>query len=209
MPDEVTGSILTPSQRQMLRGERNDVSEATKRMTKTRIYERIGVALTDLELIIENVADDDLDLSKVSDKIEGPAPVWTLAALLFMWADTKDTVGSTAALTEGWEEREKPPKEKLQAQIFDGDVARGVRRVLKEDPPEQVVNNVDNTLTIELGPVLSELNNAELSDIPRTYLDQLFRAGKIDKETYADAVAERFEKMDSDKTDDMEFRPPF
>jgi hypothetical protein len=71
--DRPTHAILTESQRKLLRGDKDDLSEAAVRSAKSRIRERIEQSLLDLRLLFLELDND--DIANIFDTAEETTPV--------------------------------------------------------------------------------------------------------------------------------------
>lgn len=205
MGDQPT-AVLTKGQREYLQGDREPTQERTM---KTRVRDRVRASLYDLELILDALANGILSVEDLSIMIEGtdpddPIPMWTLPALLFVATQTTDTQTIGEALFGG----NSPPEVDRRCRLFDRAVESGVTEALVREDHDRAINDIDNTLSVEFGPELSELRNEDLPALPRDHLDQLLKEGKIDEETYVEAVKERFDRIESGDTEDMGFRSP-
>lgn len=176
-------------------------------MAKRRIRKRVLAAVDDVELLIR-ADSEEFDVVEALNEGRDDLPMWALPALVFLW--TRENKALSGDLEEFFdpdtlESNSAQVDMDRRASMFDIQVEKGVRAVFEFQPPDHAVTTLNNKLTVDLGPELSELAAGDLSALPRRRLDDLLRAGELDSETYAAAVKERYERMDEG---DLEPRSP-
>lgn len=211
-------SLLAESHREFLQtpGASNDVEYTRQR--RAEIRKRVREGIRDMEILVEAAAQDRIDLSTVMspglDKteaqksesdVEAPS-AWPLVALLFAWTEGHK-ITPTSLFSDG--QKHGPTDEiKQRTQMVDLQVQEGIRRAFEIDPPDRVVNEVENELEISLGPELSGLDDMDLAAFPKHILDQLHRAGEISSKEYANIYSERVERVEAGELDPKDPRPP-
>lgn len=197
--DKSTGSILTPSQREFLREQDDDArSEASARMTRKRIRNRLRLAPIDLATILRTLPDKDLDKAFLE-------PVYTeymrhdpkknisdaLGVLYLGSVATKDGQGirglDSVRTTQTF--KQSPL---IRTQSFENRAAKGIKNALVRRGLD--VNNVSVSVELE---VEGELTSAkrDLSEIPSTDMEQLRLAGEISEKEY---IREMNSRLDAD-----------
>jgi hypothetical protein len=199
-------ATLTNAQRAYLRGEK-DYKPSVENDIRSRIRHRISASIHDLGLIADAAAQGDLDVAESIGSDSG-APVWALPAILFLWTNSNKMAGLDLFSDEWDPEPEAQTDLNRRTEMFDTQTRRGIQTVLKADPPGQTITELNNELTIELGPDLTDVAEEDLPSLPRTHLDELLRKEEIDEETYAKAVKKRFDRVDGTRRVDVEVRPP-
>jgi hypothetical protein len=200
--DNTTAAVLTGRQREFLRGNA-DLGDRGKRAARARIRERLQAAFDDLRLILNSDVDgwqDDVE-EVVADVDAGC--VWPLPALLFLWtlehpmftdredfAEIMSNPGATVSTSEHMERA---------TTSFDSQVVTGVQAALEFSDLDRVPGDVDNELTVPLGPPVSEMTDEELAELPRSRLDFLFRRGDLGHERYAQVMEIKLDREDSDE----------
>lgn len=199
MGDDTTAAILTGEQRNFVTGDRDDLSDAAARAYRSRIRRRIAAAVEDMKILVENSDEGRIDLTQPLDE---DSPMWALPALLFLWAD--DNKVPTVLDTRPEEET---PQEKMdrRTQRFGLEAERGVEAALEFDSPGRLINGVESETSVDVGPELDAAEDRDIAALPRRYIDQLFRAGELDKERYAEVIEERFDRVEQG---DLDPRPP-
>jgi len=199
-------AILTSGQREYLRGEREPAQERTMR---TRIRSRLRQSLYDLELILDSIeadrfSSDEFELIVENTNHEKSVPIWTLPAVLFLFTKSTDiSVAETGAITGDGTASTMDRR----CAFFDRGVETGVQEAIQRDTSGRVIRTVESSLTVELGPNMSDLQDMDLATLPRAWLDQLLKDGVIDDDTFVEAVKDRFERVEERDTEDLQFRP--
>lgn len=68
MSGDEQGAALTPTQREFLRGDKDDLSDAAERMTRKRIADRLQFTITeDMPLLADAIQRGEIDPDKVTD----------------------------------------------------------------------------------------------------------------------------------------------
>lgn len=170
-------SLLTPSQRAYLRGDREDVSDGNKRAIRRRIRNRLKAGIMDCHMIVNQLPLDDIETGlqepEVSDgevyKPVGSA-VSSLAALVYLKARSY----------------EADPAQSIEVDIRHG-IADALGRLGVS------TQTIDVTIDIETGPDLADLADEDLAELSRDTLLQLLNAGEISQEDFAEVVLARKE----------------
>lgn len=184
--EEHPTAILTDAQRAFLRGEK-DYTRQGKSTARRRIQARIRAAMHDLALLTESLNSNEIGMIYAPDTGEEPAPAWPLAAFLYA---TRDNDIVPVDIRE--ERGSKPLPKKTydwRADSIAREVERGVSKAIaaRELTPARSVK-----CDIDIKPGLSLPDHADtLADLSRDELDALFSDGEIDRDTYADAMADR------------------
>jgi hypothetical protein len=208
-------SLLAQYQREFLQMETDGKETEYERQTREKIRSRVREGIRDMRLLVRASANEDIDLSQIMspNKNKTPAekhrggdaeapPAWPLAALLFAWTDGH-RVTPTSLFSD--EEPTGPESEiEQRARMFDLQVQQGVEKSLVIEG-EQVVNDVNNTLTVSTVPEISEMPNEDLAAMPPHIPEQLFQAGHITGERLQDISSKRFELVEKGEVDP---RPP-
>jgi hypothetical protein len=190
MSDE-QNAILTSRQREFLQGEGYDTGDA-ERMARKRIRDRVRAAIDDLQLLVQATADGTFDISSALD--DDP-PMWALSAFLFAWTTKNKAVAQDLRdFLDPTEEETAQTEMDRRTEMMNIQMERGVQTYLEFSYPDHAVRKVENSLTVDLGPELSELSPDDLAELPRRRLDALLRSGDLDDETYAAAVRERYDR---------------
>lgn len=198
--DNLPGALLTPSQREYLRGG-EPLNDAAERMAKGRIRDRLQITFDDLRLLLEaaeegeTVDTDDLDSVLADVPLEG---VWPLSALLFLWArqhpTSLDSLGNF--LTTGRMGGTLQAELDLVADSFNSRAEEGVRRALEICGSDHVQRGLRNELTVIREEGAAEMTDEELASLPRRTIDGLFERGDINSDRYARVMGLRFGRDD-------------
>jgi hypothetical protein len=188
--DQETGSILTPTQRDYLRGEKDDeFSDAQDRMTRGRIRDRLRLAFDDLCLVLNRGVDKNyLDVNSVLSEINDE-DVWPLAAMLFIWANQNPAdvngsdIGETMLHPAG--EGPLPPTVYQTQNSFNYQVREGVAAAFEVVRDDQPGIKVTNELSVSVGKSVSDMGADEIAEYPRRMIDHLFRSGTLSRDEYA------------------------
>ena len=197
--DQQTGSILTPTQRTYLRGEKDDeFSDAQDRMTRGRIRDRLRLAFDDLCLVLNHGVDDDrIDVNTVLSEVDEDR-MWPLATMLFLWADQNPAEINAGDLDETTlhPAGESPlpgtisqTEDSFNQQVIDG-VAAAFELVRDEQPGVKVANE----LSVSGGKSFSDMGPDELAEYPRRTVDRLFRSGTLSRDEYAHVMEKKLGK---------------
>jgi hypothetical protein len=179
MADDRPASVLTDAQRAYLRGEK-DYRPAVERDLQSRLRKRVRAAVEDLALLVET----DREQFDVVDALSGDEqpPMWALPALLFLWTDqNRITAASELSDPDSPNPREEMH---LRADAFDQQVNKGVLSALEFHPPDHAVTEMQNSLTVDIGPPVDDITPEELVEFNSEFVDTLWRSGEIDDETY-------------------------
>lgn len=192
-----TGSILTPSQREFLREQDDDArSDASARMTKKRIRNRLGLASVDLATILRRLPDKDLDkafLEPVHTEYMRHDPKKNISdALGVLYLGSVTTEGSQGI--RGLDSVRTPQTFKqsplIRTQPFENRAGKGIKNALTRRGVD--VKNVSVSVEIEVeGELTSE--KIDLSEIPSADLEQLRLADEISEKEYIREMNSRFD----------------
>lgn len=184
-----TGSILTPSQREFLREQDDDErSEASARMTRKRIRNRLGLASIDLATILRKFPDKDLDKAFSE-------PVYTeymrhdpkknisdaLGVLYLGSVATEDGQG-IRGLSSVRTEKKFKQSPLMRTQSFENRAAKGIKDALTRRGVD--IKNISVSVDIEIEGELASVEERNLYDIPDSDLKRLRLAGEISEKEY-------------------------
>ncbi len=184
---ELTGSILTPSQREFLmHGPKEGQSAASIRMRKSRIRDRLGAAMVDFSVLLTS---DQLDIedfdSAFAERVDvqfPPVPAELLQeaiGVLFLGAM------AVSPATEDVEDEVEAAVDR-----FGGQVLEGIERALARRGEEVTASSID--LEIAIDPVDPPEDSKPLYELPADQLE-LLRLGKyISEAEYAEAMGQRY-----------------
>ena len=171
------GAVLTPSQREYLRGE-SDIESQTdrERMTRARIRERIRAAIADFSLLLEATDPDELHqaLDLIEQKeahLEEGVAGGLIDGVAFMFA-------ANAAAYRG--------NEITDSDMYGPLIAEGIRRACRH--ADIAVDRVGVDIEIEGVAPLEEFDIADLADMPLSALRQRYLAGLISEEQFDRAL---------------------
>ena len=176
---ERTNSVLTESQRKHLR--EGGGANATIRMARKRIRERLQASIFDYSLILNALPLEDIDeaLSDEDPPMSVELPVASalpdVIALLYLVDRDAELKGPY----EGWRMENK--------------VEAGIHRALTRRLGVEV-KSIDVDITIKRGADLHDLADGPLDELPEATLRQLFFARVISAEQYDAAVQSRTPK---------------
>lgn len=195
MPPQV-GAILTPSQREYLRGK-SDIEEESdrERMTRSRIRSRIRAGVQDFALVLERLDLEDIKKAfetPAQDEVEVEYGLESMIALVYLFYMDIDK--------PGWVASEDLFEKRIESAI-----------VLALNQVGESANNVDVGIEVARGDPLDDLLGKGIQELSLTELDQLHRAKKIDREAYVDEIIRRREGTLSSEAiesrDDTERQP--
>ena len=174
---------------------------------RTRIRQRLRASFDDLELLLDAFDEgvfsvEELDRVVEWDEKGDPLQLWTLPALLFLFTRTSSKTGTQSGLfsdSTGRSELE------VRCGLFDTAAESGVKEVIERENRDEAIEDIDNKLTVELGPDLAELKDEDLPTLPEEYLNQLLVSGEIDEQTYGEAVKERFKRAENGDVESLKF----
>lgn len=181
---ELPASVLTPSQREYLRGEQK-TSDSAERAIKARIRNRLQASIFDLQLIIEALELEDIDtaLSEPDwyDLELGSTPPVTnrmpaLPALLYLYHREDER----EADTDGWRTQR--------------DVKRGIEMALTRMGVGYDRLEVD--INIVRAGDLESLAEGDLAERSREQLRQMLFEGYIDEIEFSQAIAAQEEGIE-------------
>lgn len=187
--DELPASVLTPSQRQYLRGERN-VTDSAERAIRSRIRNRLQASVFDLQLIVDSFSLEDIDrgLSEPDwyDFEPGSTPPVTncmpaLPALLYLYHRRDEQEADRA---DGWRTQ--------------NDVEHGIEMALTRMGVGYDQLEVD--INIVRADDLESLAEGDLAERSRKQLRQMLFADIIDEVEFSQAIAARQERLEEDGT---------
>lgn len=184
--DDLTGSILTPSQREFLRFDPGEeMSPAAKRMTRSRIRTRLGAGIVDLSIILDS---DYLDLDDIEMAFTEPVDVdyppkptdiiKEAIAILFLGSLVDDDQFSS----EDSDGTTSPHK-------FEQHLEAGIERALNRRGHS--VYDCSAEIEIEIEGALSSEDSTELYRLPADRIARLHLANEISEEEYLTAVVKR------------------
>lgn len=175
-------SILTPDQRDWLRGERDDIEPggASERMMKSRIRTRLRMGIVDCYLILRRLDPEDIQTALQVDRddfILFDNGVKAAMGILFL-----------SFLKRG-EGRDQPELWRFAEDSFEERAKQGIRMALNQ--LGENVERVNVTVEIERGEDFGELDMDKLGQYSSDTLFQALNAGVITEEQFADAIKAR------------------
>lgn len=169
-------SVLTPSQRDYLAGER-DPAPAAERAIRSRIRNRLRASVFDYSNIFHNLSFEDIDAAftepdelQPSVKLHHASAIGDIVALLFLVE--RESEFSESAPYPGWRMED----------LVEGGVSRALNRL------GESYESVDVSVTIERGEPLEELAEQELTELSHDQLRQLLFSGEITNDEFAQAT---------------------
>jgi len=204
-------SILTASQREYLRGEKEPTHE---RIMRTRIRERVRAGIRDLALLIEKMSDEDIEQTfdpktihqQTARRNDNDVPMWALPGFLYAATPEGETRSASDLFSDEVDGLSTSSCE-LQTSLTERVIKFGIEEVIFQR--ENAVASVESSVSVSHERTvldLDDLDTSELALLPRARLDRLARAGELDAETYGEALFERFKQIEDGNIDDMEFR---
>lgn len=183
-------ALLTPRQREILRGDEN-ITDRAHRSARARIRERLQASIFDLRLLVSSFPLKDLDKALAEpDDYElkpGTSPpventMHVLPALLYLYHREREV--DVENQPDGWR--------------TSSDVERGIKKALTRMGVGYEDINVE--IHVERADELESLAEQELESHSRDQLLQLYQAGMID---FDDVVeAETAKQQNRDETDE-------
>ncbi|MFC6725085.1 hypothetical protein ACFQE1_12020 [Halobium palmae] len=145
--------------------------------------------MQDISLIARGAPDEELRkvFGTAGDQSD-QAPLWPLAALLYA-AQTGDVV----TLEEGTVGMEPDPTRDKRADEMEYHIERGIALAISARDGV-AVESVDASIEVVRGDEFDSLTTADLPDLDRNVLEQLFMAGRISEEQFDEANKIRIER---------------
>jgi len=177
IPDDRPSALLTPRQRDALRGE-SDLSERGERAARARIRKRLHASIFDLQLITSTLPLKDLDkaLSEPEEYESKPGSspplknaLFTLPALMYL--SNRHSEPTANGQPDGW-----------QTALT---VEHGIELALTRMGVGY--DSIDVEIQVERAESLEELAEGDLASYSPDRLTQLHRAGVIDSDQFAQA----------------------
>jgi len=176
--DDLTGSVLTPSQRQFLRfGPEEDMTEASQRMTRSRIRKRLGAAMVDFSIL---VASDHFEIDDIS------AALSSTVDIEFSPKPTKLVQEAIAVLYLGTVLNTDEP---VNVADFEKICESGIERA--EIRAGNLPKSIQVTIEREIEGEMEPDEEPELFELPVDKLDQLRLANRISEEEFIAAIVAR------------------
>jgi hypothetical protein len=121
--EERASALLTPSQREFLRGEKEEIGDRAKRANRSQIRQRIKHSLVDLHLLNEQLAERDLEqVSESFEVVPLKAAISESVAFLYRIAGSHpEKLDPGRAINEGIEKALKQEVESLYQRLAEGD----------------------------------------------------------------------------------------
>ena len=183
MSDEEISALLTPGQRDYLRGESDiEPGSANERAVRNRIRNRLRQSISDLAIINEHLEPRDLEQAfDLIDLIDFSVPISLLLDIysrvkLDQVDENRGTVPSDEAI-DGFEAI-------YAGALRDLYIKRGY-----------AVEEISVDIDVELGENIDEVAETELSQLPNRQIIQLFEAGEIDRYEFIDALESEEDEM--------------
>lgn len=183
--DDPPASVLTGAQREYLFGKR-ELEGGSERAVKRRIRQRVRVALWDLSLLARVYPNEEIEKIRPNTG-ESTHPTEALASMLYRLQP------ENGAIAEDVHKDEDPTGRDRRAAWVEGDVSRGIEKVIKQR--EGVDAEVETTITVERGESLEALAERDLAELSRDELDTLLYTGTITREEYAEANERRLNRQ--------------
>lgn len=183
--DGPPAALLTPTNREYLRGEK-ELDGAAERALRSRIRKRIQAGLRDFSIILDRLADDDLD-KVFSESVE------TRGGSQMPISDTISRVIAVLylGLPRGDDDPRKPDDDPVATVI-----ATGIERALTRRGG--AVASVSVEVDVELRDDLSEIAEKDLTELSTDVLEQLLFADEITPTEFANATLENEQDDDQD-----------
>jgi hypothetical protein len=177
IPDDRPSALLTPRQRDALRGE-SDLSARGERAARARIRDRLQASIFDLQLIASTLPLEDLDtaLSEPDQYESNPDTQPPLTNALptlpeIVYLRYRDTAHAAEGQHDGW-----------QTAVA---VERGIESALTRMGIGY--DSIDVDIHVERAENLEELADGDLASYSPDRLTQLHRAGLIDGDQFSQA----------------------
>jgi hypothetical protein len=177
IPDDRPSALLTPRQRDALRGE-SDLNARGERAARARIRERLQASIFDLQLIASTLPLDDLDkaLSEPEEYESKPGTqppmtnaLHTLPEMVYL--SYRDSGPAAEGQPDGW-----------QTALT---VERGIESALTRMGIGY--DSIDVEIQVERAEKLEEFAEGDLASYSPDRLTQLHRAGVIDGDQFSQA----------------------
>ena len=184
MAEDKPGAVLTPNQRQFLRGERDDIEPGSsyERTVRSRIRERLRVAMSDYSLLLAETDEEWLEEAFSLFEHE-KAHLDGLAAGLI-----DGTAFMFAANVAAYQKSVTDPQS--YSDLTGEAVARACRHA------DIAVDEVWVDIEIEGARPLDEFVDENLEDMPLTALRQRYLAGAISEEEIDEALRAKYDSTD-------------
>jgi hypothetical protein len=179
--DDPPSAVLTKGQRRYLAGE-TDKTDQQALAIDNRIRSRLTAALTDLSLIWRTLPEEEIEKIR-PDPGEQSLPTDALAAWLYRLEPENAAVKADLIEDASPEDRDR------RAEWVEGDVSRGVRKVIEHH--EGVDATVEASVSVDRGVSLEELADGDLSELDRDQLTTLLRERLISDAEFGEAVRAR------------------
>ena len=176
MDDDEISALLTPGQRDYLRGESDiEKGSANERAIRNRIRNRLRQSIRDLAIINEYLETRDLEQAfDLIDLLEMSAPVTLLL-------DINSRVKQNQSNTD---RGDIPSEEAIDG--FESIYSSGLRGLYIKRGYE--VEEITVDIEIELGDDINEIAGKDLSEISKRQIIQLYEAGEISSQVFFDAL---------------------
>lgn len=181
--DDPPAAVLTPTQREYLRGERSP-DEASERAMQSRIRKRIRAGLSDFSLLVRTYPDEELRKIYSDDENRVEPLEWLVGFLYFAQPE------SGMIAEDVFEDRDATTRDRRAAWL-ESTVKRGVKKAIEHR--EGIEADVDVSITVDRGEDLESLAEGDLSQLSRDQLDTLLQTRAISGEEYAEANKKRLE----------------
>lgn len=190
---DLTGAILTPTQREYLQGDGEDRSGASERMTRSRIRQRIAAGVYDFSTILQHLPHRDLDTAFTNRlhlgqgvTVDPKKMIPDAIGVLYLGSIARDAhLGHTglepARTDDGYYSSplDKPAafRRRIESGIEQALTRRGI-----------AVTDVSVTIEIEVDGEIQEPTD-DLVNVTPEKLEQLRLAGAIRHDEYRGAIA--------------------
>lgn len=193
--NSLSGSILTPTQRDYLRSDDDDRSDANRRMIRKRIRNRLGIGMVDLSTILRHLGDEDLDSAFIERIHYGNGAIRNskkhipdAVGVLYLGSIArKESLGIRGLESVRTEDRylQTPLVNPL---AFENRAAEGIERALVRRGID--VNSVSVRVDIDVAGSL-EREGLDLSEVSSRVLERLKLAGEISEKEFVRERARR------------------
>lgn len=174
--DDAPASVLTPTQREYLTGQK-EPSEASERAMRHRIRERLVPAMLDFELLARNLPEEELEKIR---PFEGDKDLPKAGLTAWVYLMQPDYANENIS-----EEK----RVQRAATWTEHSVKNGIELALGERKDE--LAEVDVAIEIDRGEDLDAIAEQPLEELPRDTLDKLLTTDRITAEEYGTEIGRR------------------
>lgn len=184
--DDTPGAVLTPSQREYLRGDRSYDERSYERTVRSRIRERIRVAMFDFSLLLEHISQEELQKSvgllERREEHKAGLSAGLQDGLAFLYAaNVAADPGKNVADPDSY------------TLLTQGAIQRACRHA------GLAVDELAVEISIEGVAPLEEFDDEDLAKMPIASLRSRYFAGLIDEEDFDQAIRRKIEQRGGDE----------